>query len=125
MQDITVTSSLLVSGTAFNLQLSVTSQTLLSSCSLPSAFLSNAASEREIWFSRGQGFCLSFRVLFDGERVRANDPKYGNLVECFARALRDAEVTLADLFAWFFINTVTQPALDATSPSSISKPSIT
>jgi hypothetical protein len=89
---------MLVSSAAFSLQLAVTCNTLLSSGSLPSAFLcSVAASEREIWFSRGQGFCISFRLLLDGRQLRANDPRDGGLVECFGKALKDAEVTF--LFA--------------------------
>jgi hypothetical protein len=91
MQDIAATPSLLVSSIAFNLQLSVTSQTLVSS-SLPSAFLSSVAAEREIWFSRGQGFSLGFRLLVDKKHVHADDPRFGNVIEGFARTLRDAEV---------------------------------
>ena len=87
-------SLLLVSSAAFNLQLGVTSKTLLSSGSLPSAFLTSvAASEREIWFSRGRGFCISFRLLLDGKRLRTNNLQDGGLIEGFAKALKDAEVT--------------------------------
>ncbi|KAI9773794.1 MAG: hypothetical protein M1840_006019 [Geoglossum simile] len=84
---------MLVSSAAFNLQLGVTCKTFLSSNSLPNAFLCGvAASEREIWFSRGQGFCISFRLLLDGRQLRASDPWDGSLVECFAKALKDAEL---------------------------------
>ncbi|KAI9778801.1 MAG: hypothetical protein M1839_007891 [Geoglossum umbratile] len=85
--------SMLVSSAAFNLQLGVASRTFLSSGSLPSAFLSSAAaSEREIWFSRGQGFCISFRLLLDGKQLRTNDLRDAGLIEDFAKVLRDAEL---------------------------------
>ncbi|KAH0559153.1 hypothetical protein GP486_004314 [Trichoglossum hirsutum] len=91
MHDVAAMQSLLVSSAAFDLQLAVTSRTLLSG-SLPSAFLSSAAAEREIWFSRGIGFCLSLRLLVNGRHVHADDPRYGNVIEGFAKTLRDAEL---------------------------------